>query len=154
MFSSLLDAQLRPRGNMSGYNLPQYSTRSTSFHSQASILDRIIAALPKELASIVKKTLDRQNYDSLGYSRPAVHGSVHGLPRNLKQIQRRVKTNWRNWFNVPNACILIWAVLLLWGERWTFESAIKACKWKNWERWVCAPLKTVAHFNFKHHGLC
>lgn len=30
---------------------------------------------------------------------------------------------------------MVWALLLLWGERWVFQSSINECKWGQWERW-------------------
>jgi len=32
-----------------------------------------------------------------------------------------------------------WVVVLWWGERRVFKSAIEACQWDRWEDWVFAP---------------
>ncbi|KJZ76156.1 hypothetical protein HIM_04612 [Hirsutella minnesotensis 3608] len=41
----------------------------------------------------------------------------------------------RRLLSFPHAVVLVWMVILLWGERWIFDSKVKDCAWKNWEKW-------------------
>lgn len=63
---------------------------------------------------------------------------AHVLQRNL--TLRRLSS-------FPHLLVMIWAVVLLWGERWIFHTKVESCHWSNWEKWVlasfpfsCAPL--------------
>lgn len=42
----------------------------------------------------------------------------------------------RRLLSFPHALVLVWMVILLWGERWVFESKVDDCAWKKWEKWV------------------
>lgn len=54
-----------------------------------------------------------------------------GKPRTrLAIVRRRLLT-------LPTAIFVLWFFVLLWGERSTFSSSIAACKWDQWEKWVC-----------------
>lgn len=33
--------------------------------------------------------------------------------------------------------VLLWWVVLYWGERGAFNGALGACDWESWEKWVC-----------------
>ncbi|KAI9834904.1 MAG: hypothetical protein M1838_005447, partial [Thelocarpon superellum] len=48
--------------------------------------------------------------------------------------------------NLPNALAVCWILLLWWGERTVFRSAIDECHWNRWERW--APGATPHHLVF------
>lgn len=51
----------------------------------------------------------------------------HQIRRNL--VARRV-------LSFPHFLFLFWMVILLWGERWVFDSKVQRCDWGNWEKWV------------------
>ncbi|KYK57546.1 cdc1-like protein [Drechmeria coniospora] len=51
----------------------------------------------------------------------------------LHQVRRNLTA--RRIFSVPHALVLLWMVILLWGERWVFESKVEDCRWQNWEKW-------------------
>lgn len=53
-------------------------------------------------------------------------GNTYALPR----------WNPRRLMSLPHLLVALWALLLLWGERWVFERAVEACEWETWERWV------------------
>jgi len=36
-----------------------------------------------------------------------------------------------------NALVLLWWVVLYWGERGIFNGAVDSCSWDRWETWVC-----------------
>ncbi|KAL1836871.1 hypothetical protein VTK73DRAFT_4897 [Phialemonium thermophilum] len=38
--------------------------------------------------------------------------------------------------SLPHLLVAFWVVVLLWGERWVFQSAVSKCHWSNWESWV------------------
>ncbi|GJN79741.1 hypothetical protein PLIIFM63780_003260 [Purpureocillium lilacinum] len=52
--------------------------------------------------------------------------ALHQLRRNLAP---------RRLFSFPHALFVIWVVILLWGERWVFETKIADCDWHTWEHW-------------------
>ncbi|KAG5952639.1 hypothetical protein E4U53_000333 [Claviceps sorghi] len=52
--------------------------------------------------------------------------TAHQIRRNL--VARRV-------FCFPHFLFLFWMVILLWGERWVFDSKVQRCEWRNWEKW-------------------
>lgn len=56
---------------------------------------------------------------------------AHQLRRNL--TLRRISS-------FPHLMVVIWAVVLLWGERWIFHTKVESCHWSNWEKWVTIPL--------------
>lgn len=47
----------------------------------------------------------------------------------------RIKS--RIW-NLPCALVLIWVLVLVWGERVVFDRSVKQCLWQEWESWVSA----------------
>ncbi|KAG6010014.1 hypothetical protein E4U21_000455 [Claviceps maximensis] len=52
--------------------------------------------------------------------------TAHQIRRNL--VARRV-------LSFPHFLFLFWMVILLWGERWVFDSKVQRCDWANWEKW-------------------
>ncbi|KIW19972.1 hypothetical protein PV08_00547 [Exophiala spinifera] len=40
----------------------------------------------------------------------------------------------RTW-NLPTALVLIWGIVLLWGERFTYGNSVQRCLWQKWESW-------------------
>lgn len=67
-----------------------------------------------------------------------------GKPRTrLAIVRRRLLT-------LPAAIFALWFFVLLWGERSVFHSSIDACKWDQWEKWVClanGPYPSLANLN-------
>ncbi|KAF2132533.1 hypothetical protein P153DRAFT_332833 [Dothidotthia symphoricarpi CBS 119687] len=59
--------------------------------------------------------------------KPAVVRRYHALRRR----------NWspRQLFTLVNALVLVWWVVLYWGERGVFEGAVGKCSWEGWEDW-------------------
>jgi hypothetical protein len=56
--------------------------------------------------------------------------------------------------NLPNLCILVWVLVLLWGERWVFSGSIAACEWAGWENWVSFPESLgVENGMYPHTGI-
>ncbi|KAI9172237.1 Metallophosphoesterase domain protein [Paramyrothecium foliicola] len=56
----------------------------------------------------------------------------------------RIKMNLapRRLFSFPHLLVACWIIILLWGERWLFNSKVASCDWENWEAW---PKGTVPH---------
>ncbi|KAG6017514.1 hypothetical protein E4U54_006799 [Claviceps lovelessii] len=52
--------------------------------------------------------------------------TAHQIRRNM--VPRRV-------FSFPHFLFLFWMVILLWGERWLFDSKVQKCDWGKWEKW-------------------
>lgn len=62
----------------------------------------------------------------------------------------RLNLSYNRLFSFPHLLVAAWIVVLLWGERWVFHSAVEECAWEKWEKWVrpnityfCAPLVTM-----------
>jgi hypothetical protein len=49
---------------------------------------------------------------------------------------RRGDWSFRRLFTLANALVLLWWVVLYWGERGTFNGSIDSCSWDKWEDWV------------------
>jgi hypothetical protein len=75
---------------------------------------------------------------------------LHLLPREVQQLliysskwaSRRIRRARRTWslrgqVNLHNGLILVWALVLWWGEWAVFRRSMEACEWGNWESWVC-----------------
>jgi ethanolamine phosphate phosphodiesterase len=101
---------------------PRHSARN-HFVKPVSILDRLLALLPCDLAAFTQQLWDQ----------PSLR-----IQRIWRRLQHRFHL--RAILNLPNLCILLWIVVLLWGERWVFSSSIIACKWAGWENWVSFPV--------------
>lgn len=56
------------------------------------------------------------------------------LLRALRQLQRNMVP--RRLLSFPHLLFAFWVVILLWGERWVFDSRVQDCAWRNWEKWV------------------
>ena len=52
---------------------------------------------------------------------------------------RQGNWTWRGLVTTVKALVLVWFVVLYWGERMVFKDSIAACRWKGWENWVCIP---------------
>lgn len=57
----------------------------------------------------------------------ALRLATHQLRRNLRP---------RRLFSFPHALVLVWVLVLLWGEHWVFHTTVERCGWDNWEKWV------------------
>jgi hypothetical protein len=57
------------------------------------------------------------------------------------RIADRIKQNLapRRLFSFPHLLVACWFVVLLWGERWVFETKVDSCDWDHWEKWVSCP---------------
>jgi len=52
----------------------------------------------------------------------------------LRQLRRNLVA--RRLLSFPHLLAAFWIVILLWGERWVFQSRVEKCEWSNWENWV------------------
>ena len=39
--------------------------------------------------------------------------------------------------NIPVGIVLLWILVLWWGEEHVFNRSISTCEWDKWETWVC-----------------
>jgi len=117
---------------MNYYNPPR-STRN-HFVEPPSIFSRLVGALPSNIIVQIQRLWNRTNYSLLS-------DNAVKLPRTLRQKPR----SWdaRRFLNLPNLLAVSWILLLLWGERWVFESSISSCEWGEWERWVSSELGII-----------
>lgn len=109
----------------STYNHLRTRSSRDHFMEPPSIVSRVLNVLPTRLAVLAMRILDRPR------------GAIAQFPTTLRNARRAARRpTLRSFVNIPNAFIAVWVLLLLWGERWAFHSAIKQCRWENWERWV------------------
>ncbi|KHJ32753.1 putative cell division control protein [Erysiphe necator] len=87
---------------------------------------RIIFGLKRVIRNYVQSTLKRGLYESVSTS-----GS--GYPRTVRYFHLRDIIH--NSLILPNIFIILWFILLYWGEVWVFQSCINRCNWSNWENW-------------------
>lgn len=54
------------------------------------------------------------------------------------QRRRGAGKRWsvRDVINIRNLVRAMWLLLVWWGERRVFDTAIQDCLWENWEKWV------------------
>jgi ethanolamine phosphate phosphodiesterase len=50
---------------------------------------------------------------------------------------------YRRLFTFTNALVVLWWVVLYWGESGVFNGNIESCSWDKWEKWVRAVLSNV-----------
>ena len=46
--------------------------------------------------------------------------------------------NLRGLLGIPIALVIIWMLVLWWGEEATFRGKVEDCAWDRWESWVGA----------------
>lgn len=100
-----------------------HSTRD-HFREPPSILRRLLLLLPTDLAVYLQRMVDQ--------------GVLGGRTSRIPRYMRGWITgwSWRRVFSLPHLLVCVWVVALLYGERWVFKDAVKACAWEEWERWV------------------
>lgn len=70
-------------------------------------------------------------------SRLPPHVDWNQLWRRSLGILGRLRS-WRprDFLGIPLALIIVWWVVLWWGEEVVFRRSVEACAWRNWESWV------------------
>ncbi|KZF25310.1 hypothetical protein L228DRAFT_244116 [Xylona heveae TC161] len=62
-----------------------------------------------------------------------------GLPaaHRRQSVSRKARNRWnvRRHLSLRNALVLLWVIVLWWGERRVFRESFQACQWSSWERW-------------------
>jgi hypothetical protein len=55
-----------------------------------------------------------------------------------RRVAARVRANLapRRLLNFPHLLVVLWMLVLLWGQRWAFTSNVQSCDWDHWEKWV------------------
>lgn len=48
----------------------------------------------------------------------------------------RERWQWRSRLLLPAALVVIWMIVLWWGEVHVFRNSVDRCHWRTWERWV------------------
>ncbi len=123
--SQLCSCDLRAEWQLLASKMPQHYSERDHL-DPPSFLNRLAAVLPGGLAAQAQRFWDRQSYGSV-----SPHASK--IPRSLRNARR---WNLKRLLNLPHLFVAIWALLLFWGERWVFQSAVQACGWRKWEKWV------------------
>ncbi|KAI1076142.1 hypothetical protein F5B20DRAFT_556887 [Whalleya microplaca] len=53
--------------------------------------------------------------------------------RGGQQLRRNMTR--RRLLNFPHLLVVLWVLVMLWGERWIFASRVRSCDWDRWEDW-------------------
>lgn len=111
-----------PGGGFGGYHSPSYRNHRFPDHS-TSPLDDFGALVSQTLRSLARFWRERGRHMALA----AVLSAAHRLRQNLA---------YRRLFSFPHLLVVVWVLVLFWGERWAFRSKVGSCRWSNWENWV------------------
>lgn len=90
------------------------------------------------LTPVVPRNLATRAYNVLSELKTATHRRSQ-RPRQLWNIRRLL--------TVPYGLIVLWMVLIWWGERRVFQQRIDECDWNTWEHWVCL---ATSHLDMIH----
>ncbi|KAI2616079.1 hypothetical protein GGR54DRAFT_249505 [Hypoxylon sp. NC1633] len=69
-----------------------------------------------------------------GYTNGRGRHAAWGLATNGAQQIRRNLTR-RRLLSFPHLLVVLWMLVMLWGERWIFASRVRSCDWDHWENW-------------------
>lgn len=61
--------------------------------------------------------------------------------RAVRRLRRNLTL--RRLLSFPHLVVAVWIFVILYGERWVFNSKVASCDWDHWENWVC--LQSTAH---------
>ncbi|KAF2634957.1 hypothetical protein P280DRAFT_523620 [Massarina eburnea CBS 473.64] len=50
-------------------------------------------------------------------------------------VFKRRDGGWKGWFTLVKVCVLVWWVVVYWGERSAIQNSVEECRWENWENW-------------------
>lgn len=111
------------------YNAHSNAFSSAFHHSSrrdidSSLLDDCLAGLKVATRSLWGFWKGSGRYMVLGF-----------LVNMLRQLRHNLAM--RRLLSFPHALVVVWVLLLLWGERWVFHSRVESCHWSSWENWVC-----------------
>jgi hypothetical protein len=65
---------------------------------------------------------------------PGMRMATTATFRTAHQIRRNLTP--RRLLSFPHVLFLFWVVILLWGEKWVFDTKVEKCDWGHWENWV------------------
>jgi hypothetical protein len=63
--------------------------------------------------------------------------AVHTGSRHAHRVRRNLAP--ARLLSFPHLLVLFWIIIILWGERWVFDSKVDDCDWDHWENWVRLP---------------
>ena len=58
------------------------------------------------------------------------------LSQTLRRLHASTGVTFHLW-RISSLLVLLWAIVLIWGERVVFDRSVTACQWQRWEKWVC-----------------
>lgn len=93
------------------------------FTDDSSLVDDCLASTRRSWHSLLRfwKTRGKQSSWALFLE------VAHQLRRNMAL---------RRLLSAPHVLVLVWVLVMLWGERWVFHTTVERCRWENWEKWV------------------
>ncbi|KAK3996429.1 putative cell division control protein [Cladorrhinum sp. PSN332] len=107
-----------------GYNTQSsYRDYSYSDNGSRSLLDELRALIIRSYRSLLRFWRER--------GRRMAQAGVVTMARRTRQ-----NLAYNRVFSVPHLFVIVWVVVLLWGERWVFHSSVEDCHWSNWENWT------------------
>jgi hypothetical protein len=70
-------------------------------------------------------------------------------PLAISGLHALIGEDWsfRRLFTLANALVVLWWVVLYWGESGVFNGNIESCNWDKWENWVCYSWSVLSCYN-------
>ncbi|KIV89791.1 hypothetical protein PV10_07166 [Exophiala mesophila] len=56
------------------------------------------------------------------------------LGQTLRRLHASTSVTFHLW-RISSLLVLLWAIVLIWGERVVFDRSVTACQWQRWEKW-------------------
>ena len=105
--------------------------RRKSHDESESILQFLYEGLSREVRQVLS-----QPQELLDWNNERRHG--------LLQELRKLSKEWLGKISLTKvALVIIWVLVLWWGESLVFWRSIAKCRWENWEQWVCLAIVII-----------
>lgn len=52
-------------------------------------------------------------------------------------LRRGQHGGWRGLCTLVKLCVVVWCIVVYWGERSAIHNSVDDCRWEKWENWVC-----------------
>jgi len=104
------------------YNHQQY--RRKSHDESEGTVQFLYDGLSREVRQILS-----QPQELLDWNNERRRGFLHELRKLSKEWLDKIS-------HTKVALVIIWILVLWWGERLVFRRSVARCRWENWEQWV------------------
>lgn len=102
-------------------------------HRTSSTIPRNLQSIGPVLSAHAKQAAYQLRVWAAG---PGKRIAITTGERVVRRLQRNLTS--RRLLSFPHLLALFWFFVLLYGERWVFNSKVSSCDWDHWEKWVCS----------------